>query len=54
VYAGTATNGEGATTTSNDYGVHGTTVRTSNERVKTKTFRHEMALKHFMLQCFWS
>jgi hypothetical protein len=34
-----ATNGQGATTTtttSNDYGVHGTTIRSSNERVKTK------------------
>jgi hypothetical protein len=32
-----ATNGQDATTTtSNDYGVHGTTIRSSNETVKTK------------------
>jgi hypothetical protein len=49
-----ATNGHDATTKSNDYGVHGTAIRSSNETVKTKTLRHEMALKHFMLQCFWS
>jgi hypothetical protein len=49
-----ATNGHDATTTSNDYGVHSTTIRTSNETLKTKTLRHEMALKHFTLQSFWS
>jgi hypothetical protein len=31
-----ATNGQDETPTSNDYGVHGTTIRSSNETVKTK------------------
>jgi hypothetical protein len=31
-----ATNGQNATPTPNDYGVHGTTIRGSNEKVKTK------------------
>jgi hypothetical protein len=31
-----ATNGQDATTISNDYGVHGNAIRSSNERVKTK------------------
>jgi transcription initiation factor TFIIIB Brf1 subunit/transcription initiation factor TFIIB len=31
-----ATGGQGATTTSNDYGVHGTAIRSSNETVQTK------------------
>jgi dipeptidyl aminopeptidase/acylaminoacyl peptidase len=36
MYAGMDTNGQDATTTSNHYGVHSTTIRSSNETLITK------------------